>query len=109
MNLVTIGLTIAAMTLLFRQNRSVLDMWLLVALSGWIFQSLLNITLQTRFTLGWYGLIVMTLAASFIVMLALIARDQSALRAAGPLDRRAEAGTRGAVDVDGRGDGRHLP
>ncbi len=71
-NLLTIGLTIAAMTLLFRQNRSVLDVWLLVALSGWIFQSLLNITLQSRYTLGWYGLNVMTLAASIIVMLALI-------------------------------------
>ena len=72
-NLVTILLTIAAMALLFRQDKSVLDVWLLVALSGWIFQSLLNATLHSRFTLGWYGLNVMTLASSFIVMLALIA------------------------------------
>ena len=72
-NLVTILLTSAAMALLFRQDKSVLDVWLLVALSGWIFQSLLNVTLHTRFTLGWYGLNVMTLASSFIVMLALIA------------------------------------
>lgn len=72
-NLVTILLTITAMTLLLRQDKSVLDLWLLVALSGWIFQSLLNLTLHTRFTLGWYGLNGMTLASSFIVMLALIA------------------------------------
>jgi signal transduction histidine kinase len=72
-NSVTILLTIAAMALLLRQDKSVLDLWLLVALSGWIFQSLLNVTLHTRFTLGWYGLNGMTLASSFIIMLALIA------------------------------------
>ena len=72
-NVMTILLTISAMALLFRQNKSVLDVWLLVALSGWIFQSLLNVTLHTRYTLGWYGLNVMTMASSFIVMLALIA------------------------------------
>jgi signal transduction histidine kinase len=70
---VTILLTVAAMALLFRQGKSVLDLWLLVALSGWIFQSLLNLTLHTRYTLGWYALNGMTLASSFIVMLALIA------------------------------------
>ena len=72
-NAVTILLTTTAMALLFRQDKSVLDLWLLVALSGWIFQSLLNLTLHTRFTLGWYGLNGMTLASSFIIMLALIA------------------------------------
>ena len=72
-NLVTILLTIAAMALLSRQDKSVLDLWLLVALSGWILQSLLNLTLQTRFTLGWYALNGMSLASSFIIMLALIA------------------------------------
>ena len=72
-NSVTILLTVVAMALLFRQGKSVLDLWLLVALSGWIFQSLLNLTLHTRYTLGWYALNGMTLASSFIVMLALIA------------------------------------
>ena len=71
-NSVTILLTIAAMALLFRQDKSVLDLWLLVALSAWIFQSLLNLTLHTRFTLGWYGLNGITVASSFIIMLALI-------------------------------------
>jgi len=71
-NLVTILLTIAAMALLVRQNKSLLDLWLLVALSGWILQSLLNLTLHSRFTVGWYALNGLTLASSFIVMLALI-------------------------------------
>ena len=72
-NLATILLTCAAMLSLFRQQKSVLEIWLLVALTGWFLQSLLNITLQTRFTLGWYGLNAMTVAASLFVMVALIA------------------------------------
>lgn len=71
-NAVTILLTITAMILLSKRQKSVLDIWLMVALSGWIFQSILNLTLQSRYTLGWYGLSAMTLAASVIVMLALI-------------------------------------
>jgi C4-dicarboxylate-specific signal transduction histidine kinase len=74
-NLATIALTIAAIVELLRQRRSVLDMWLLVALSGWLFQSLLNLPLQARFTLGWYCLFLMMLSSSLIVMLALIAES----------------------------------
>jgi len=74
-NIVTIALTLNAMVLLLRRDRSVLELWLLVALSGWLFQSLLNITLQTRYTLGWYGLNGMTLAASLVLMVALIAES----------------------------------
>lgn len=102
-NLVTILLTTAAMVLLFRQKKSVLDVWLLVALSGWIFQSLLNVTLLTRFTVGWYGLNVMTLASSFIVMLALIAETSwlyarlALLTAARNHEREARLMSMGAV------------
>ena len=74
-NAATILLTVAAMALLFRQDKTVLNLWLLVALSGWIFQSLLNLTLHSRFTLGWYGLNGMMLASSFIVMVALFAES----------------------------------
>ena len=74
-NVATIALTISAMGLLWRQEKSVLDLWLLVGLSGWMFQSLVNITLQTRYTVGWYGLNGMTLAASLILMVALIAES----------------------------------
>jgi signal transduction histidine kinase len=54
---------------------SVLDMWLLVALSAWLFQSVLNLPLQARFTLGWYCLFGMMLISDLIVMLALIAES----------------------------------
>ncbi len=74
-NAVTIALSIAAMTMLFRQRRSVLDMWLLVALSGWLVQSLLNLPIHARFTLGFYCLFIMMLASNLIVMLALIAES----------------------------------
>jgi len=74
-NATTIALTIIAMAMLLRQRKSVLDMWLLVALSGWLFQSLLNLPLQARFTLGWYCLFCMMLVSDLIVMLALIAES----------------------------------
>ena len=74
-NLVTIGLCAAAMALLFRQRRSLLDLWLLVALSGWLLQSVLNLGTYTRFTIGWYCLIGMMLVSNVIVMLALIAES----------------------------------
>ena len=71
-NAATIALTVAAMILLFRQHKSVLDMWLLVALSGWLIQSLLNLLIHARFTLGWYCLFGLMLASNLVVMLALI-------------------------------------
>jgi len=50
-------------------------MWLLVALSGWLVQSLLNLPIHARFTLGFYCLFIMMLASNLIVMLALIAES----------------------------------
>ena len=58
---------------LFRKRESVLDMWLLVALSGWLIQALLNVLIQSRFTVGWYGLFGLMLASDLVVILALIA------------------------------------
>ena len=63
----------AAAIVLFRNRKSVLDMWLLVALSGWLAEALLNLQLHARFTAGWYGLFALMLASNLIVMLALIA------------------------------------
>jgi len=74
-NFVTIGLTIIAMAMLFRQRKSVLDIWLLAALSGWLIQSLLNLRIHARFTLGWYCLFGLMLVSSLVVMLALIAES----------------------------------
>src|SRR4051794_14133829 len=66
-------ITIAAMALLLRLDKSVLDLWLLVALCGWFFQLVLIFSVHARFTLGWYGLFGLQLASSFIIMVALIA------------------------------------
>lgn len=66
-------LYISAAGLLFRKRESVLDMWLLVALSGWLVQALLNVLIQSRFTVGWYGLFSLMLVSDLVVMLALIA------------------------------------
>src|SRR3954447_26822875 len=63
------------MAMLLRERKSVLDMWLLVALSAWLFQSVLNLPLQARFTLGWYCLFGMMLISDLVVMLALIAES----------------------------------
>ena len=74
-NASTIALSLAAMAMLLRQRQSVLDLWLLVALSGWLVQSLLNLPLHARFSLGWYCLLIMMLVSNLIVMLALIAES----------------------------------
>jgi len=66
------GLFVFATYVLFRTRRSVLDMWLLVALAAWIIQSLVILTLQARFTVGWYALYVTALAGNAIVMVALL-------------------------------------
>ena len=70
---IVLGLYIVATVALFRKRRSVLDMWLLVMLSGWLVQSLLNVPLSGRFTLGWYSLFGLMLVSNLVVMLALIA------------------------------------
>lgn len=62
-----------AAAVLFRRRTSVLDMWLLVMLSGWLAQSILNVPIQARFTVGWYSLFILMLVSNLIVMIALIA------------------------------------
>ena len=68
-------LFVIATAMLFRTRRSVLDMWLLVALAGWLAETLLVLTLDSRFTVGWYGLFFLTLFSHLVVMLALIAES----------------------------------
>src|SRR6185436_3320022 len=68
-------LFVVATIMLSRSRRSVLNMWLLVALSGWLAESVLVLTLHSRFTAGWYGLFVLTLVTHLVVMLALIAES----------------------------------
>ena len=74
-NLVTITVISGVAALLFVRRKSLLDMWLLVALAGWLIQSLFNIALTARFTLGWYSLQFIMLFASLFVLIALIAES----------------------------------
>ena len=68
-------LWIIAIATLLRRRSSVLEMWLLVALAACLFQSLLNMTNQARFTAGFYWLYLMMLFSNLIVMLVLIAES----------------------------------
>ncbi len=70
---VILALYIVATAALFRKRKSVLDMWLLVMLAGWLAQSLLNVPIEARFTVGWYSLFGLMLVSNLVVMLALIA------------------------------------
>jgi signal transduction histidine kinase len=70
---VILGLYIVATAALFLKRKSVLDMWLLVMLSGWLVQSLLNVPIHARFTVGWYCLFGLMMVSNIVVMLALIA------------------------------------
>jgi signal transduction histidine kinase len=72
LNVVVILLTVAAIAALFRQERSVLDVWLLVALGGWLAQSVLNALLQSRFSLGSYVFFGLVIVSNLVVMLALL-------------------------------------
>lgn len=71
-NTVLIGLILAAMAALFWQRRSVLDMWLLVALSAWLMQLPLSLGHWGRFTLSYYAQFALMPVANLILMLALI-------------------------------------
>jgi signal transduction histidine kinase len=74
-NLSSIGLIAITMTVLFLNRSSVLDLWLLVALATWLMQAALNLPLQARFTVGWYGLFLLMLFSHVFVLLALIAES----------------------------------
>jgi len=68
-------LFLIATAMLYRARQSVLDMWLLVALAGWLTEMILILNLHSRFTAGWYGLFILTLFSHLVVMLALIAES----------------------------------
>ena len=69
------ALWVVAIVTLLRRQSSVLDLWLLVALAGWLLQSLLNMVEQRRFTAAWYWFYAVTLFSHLIVMLALVAES----------------------------------
>jgi signal transduction histidine kinase len=74
-NSVLIGLVLAAMACLFWQRKSVLDLWLLVALSAWLMQLPLSLGHWGRFTLSYYAQFALMPTSNLILMFALIAES----------------------------------
>jgi len=72
-NAVLITMFIVALVMVLRNRKSVLDLWLLVALSAWLTHALLNLMSWGRFTVSFYSQFSMLLFSHFVVMLALIA------------------------------------
>ena len=67
-----VGLSIVAIGLLFTRGRSILDLWLLVALGAWLIDALLLNSGVERFSVIWYaGRIYGLLAASFVLLVLL--------------------------------------
>jgi len=73
LNCILITLFIVAFAVLFRNRKSVLDLWLLVALSAWLAHAFLNLPAWGRFTVSFYSQFSMLLFSHFVVMLALMA------------------------------------
>jgi signal transduction histidine kinase len=71
-NLVLVALVATAMAALFRKRRSVLDMWLLVALVAWLIQLSINMNTWSRYTVGFYAQFALMPTSHLILMLALI-------------------------------------
>lgn len=64
----------AALAVLWRQRRSVLDLWLMVVLAAWAIETcLLSFISGGRFSAGWWSGRVFGLAASSVVLLVLLA------------------------------------
>jgi len=95
-NASVIVLTALAMAVLLRHRKSVLDIWLTVALAGWLIQGVLNLFLSARFTLGWYCLFFVVLVSHLFVLLALIGESNRlyARLALSTAARERERGTR---------------
>ena len=70
---VVLAIDLVAAVLLFRSRASVLDLWLLVALAGWVTQSILNVPIYGQFTFGWYCLFGIMLVSDLVIMFALVA------------------------------------
>ncbi|HEY5721650.1 MAG TPA: ATP-binding protein [Allosphingosinicella sp.] len=72
---VTFGISLVAALMLFRARQSLLDLWLLVAMAGWLCQSVMIVTLHERFTIGFYCLFGLLLISHLIVTFALLAES----------------------------------
>jgi signal transduction histidine kinase len=70
-----LALLAVAMGMLLLRRQSVLDTWLLASLATLFVQTLLNLLLIARFTLGWYCLFLLMLSSHLFVLFALIAES----------------------------------
>lgn len=71
-NTVLIGLVVAAMAALWWQRKSVLDLWLLVALSAWLLQLPMSFRDWTRFSFSYYAQFALMPISNMILMFALV-------------------------------------
>jgi len=93
--IVTWSLGLAAMGMLwFRRPRTLLDMWLLVVMSAWIFDTALAAVLNHgRFDLGWYaGRACGLLAESFVLLMLLFENSLLYSRVVAMQDRERRLG-----------------
>jgi signal transduction histidine kinase len=72
---IVFGLSAVGIALLLRRQNSVLDLWLVVALLGWLIQTMLIMSLHARFTLGFYALYGIQLTSHLILLVALVAES----------------------------------
>ena len=74
-NLVLSALCVAALGMLLMQRRSVLDMWLMVAVAAFLVQCVLNMQVLARFSLSFYCQFGIQLFSHLVVLLALVAES----------------------------------
>lgn len=74
-NLISVALPVVALSLLLARLRSVLEMWLAVAIAGYVIEAVANSQLSERFTFGWYANNCSIILSNFVVMLALLAES----------------------------------
>jgi len=71
-----IALEAIAFLVLWRRGRSVLDLWLMVTCSAWLFELLLGgFFAHARYSLGWYTARVFQLAATFMVLMLFLSEN----------------------------------
>jgi hypothetical protein len=101
-------LSVLALIVLWIRRRSVLDLWLMVAMCAYLIEiCLIAFPIPARFTFGWYAGRFFGLLSSSLLPVCLAVRDYDYLRAAAPRGPRPTPRTRGAADDWGRSLGHH--
>lgn len=92
---IVVVLLVTAMVMVWRGERSLLDIWLMVALWAWLLDAFLLVAGTARYSVGWYAGRVVGLLGSILVLLALLIKSsrlylQLALSTAAEQRRREE-------------------